>query len=92
MEVDIPKSHVTIEWQKNGKPALVKYVIEAPFNREKGYPEPKTTTIGHRCAGSLTKMHPTTQYQKIFPEKCEELTRGKISPSMIRIGLFTASQ
>lgn len=27
MEVDIPKSHVTIERQKNGKPALVKYVI-----------------------------------------------------------------
>lgn len=92
MEVDIPKSHVTIERQKNGKPALVKYVIEAPFNREKGYPEPKRTTIGHQCAGSLTKMHPTTQYQKIFPAKWEELTRGKISPSMIRIGLFTASQ
>lgn len=92
MEVDIPKSHVTIEKQKNGKPALIKYVIEAPFNREKGYPEPKRTTIGHQCVGSLTKMHPTTQYKEIFPAKWEELTKGKISPTAIRIGLFTASQ
>lgn len=91
MEVDIPKTRVTIEKQKNGKPALIKYVIEAPFNREKGYPQPKRTTIGHQCIGSLTRMHPTTQYKEIFPTKWEELTKGKISPAIMRIGLFTAS-
>lgn len=92
LEVDIPKSHVTIERQKNGKPALIKYVIEAPFNREKGYPEPKRTTIGHQCEGSLTKMHPTTQYKEIFPAKWAELTNEKVSPSIKRVGMFTASQ
>ncbi len=35
-EVDIPKNRVTIEKQKDGKPALIKYVIEAPFNKAKG--------------------------------------------------------
>ena len=28
--VEIPKGHVTIEKQRGGKPALVKYVLEAP--------------------------------------------------------------
>lgn len=90
--VDIPKSHVTVERQKDGKPALIKYVIEAPFNRQKGYPEPKRTTIGHQCVGSLTKMHPTTQYKNIFPKKWEELTKEKVAPSIKRIGMFTACQ
>ena len=92
LEVDIPKERVTIEKQKNGKPALIKYVIEAPYNREKGYPEPKRTTIGHQCANSRTKMHPTSQYKKIFPKKWEELTHEKVSPTIKKIGLFTLAQ
>lgn len=50
LKVDIPKERVTIERQSNGKPALIKYVLEAPYNREKGYAEPKRTTIGHQCS------------------------------------------
>ncbi len=92
LQVDIPKSRVTIEKQKNGKPALIKYVIEAPFNREKGYPEPKRTTIGHQCPDSRTKMYPTSQYKKIFPKKWEELTKEKVSPATKKIGLFTLAQ
>ena len=41
LKVDIPKERVTIERQSNGKPALIKYVLEAPYNREKGYAEPQ---------------------------------------------------
>lgn len=92
LQVDIPKSRVTIEKQKNGKPALIKYVIEAPFNREKGYPEPKRTTIGHQCPDSRTKMYPTSQYKKIFPKKWEELTKEKVSPATKKMGLFTLAQ
>lgn len=90
--VNIPKDRVTIEKQKNGKPALIKYVLEAPYNRAKGYAEPKRTTIGHQCANSLTKMHPTSQYQKIFPKKWEELTHQKVAPTTKKIGLFTLAQ
>ena len=89
---DIPKDRVTIEKQKNGKPALIKYVIEAPYNREKGYPEPKRTTIGHQVPGSRTKMNPTSQYKKVFPKKWEELTKEKVSPTIKKIGLFTLAQ
>lgn len=92
LQVDIPKERVTIEKQKNGKPALIKYVIEAPFNRDKGYPEPKRTTIGHQCPNSRTKMYPTTQYKKLFPKKWEELTKEKMTPTIKRVGLFTLAQ
>lgn len=92
LEVDIPKSHITIERQKNGKPALIKYVLAAPFNREKGYPEPKRTTIGHQVPGSTTKMYPTSQYKKIFPKKWEDLTKEKVTPTVKKIGLFTLAQ
>lgn len=90
LKVDIPKSHVTIEKQKNGMPALIKYVIEAPFNREKGYAQPKRTTIGHQCQGSTTLMHPTSSYQTIFPKEWEELVSRKVSPIIKRIGMFTS--
>lgn len=92
LQVDIPKERVTIEKQKNGKPALIKYVIEAPYNREKGYPEPKRTTIGHQCPNSRTKMYPTSQYKKIFPKKWEDLTKEKVAPAVKKIGLFTLAQ
>ena len=82
LQVDIPKERVTIEKQKNGKPALIKYVIEAPYNREKGYPEPKRTTIGHQCPNSRTKMYPTSQYKKIFPKKWEDLTKEKAASAV----------
>ena len=39
-EVDIPKNRVTIEKQKGGKLTLIKNIIESPFNKAKGYPEP----------------------------------------------------
>ena len=41
--VDIPRGHVTIEKQSGGKPALVKYVLEAPYDKQKGYATPKRT-------------------------------------------------
>jgi hypothetical protein len=90
IEVTIPKEHITIEKQKDGKPALIKYVLEAPYNRKKGYSEPKRTTIGHQCIGSTTRMHPTTQYKEIFPTEWEKISNEKIIPAVKRIGMFSA--
>lgn len=89
---DIPKDRVTIERRNDGKPALIKYVIEAPYNREKGYAQPKRTTIGHQVPNSTTKMYPTSQYKNIFPKQWEELTKEKVSPTIKKIGLFTLAQ
>lgn len=90
--VEIPKKHVTVEKQRDGKPALVKYVIEAPYDREKGYSRPKRTTIGHQCLDSATTMHPTTQYAEIFPDLWEQISSEPIKPSVIKIGMFSACQ
>lgn len=90
--VDIPKSHVTIERQGNGKPALVKYVLEAPYDRDKGYAKPKRTTIGHQCAGSTTTMHPTSQYAQVFPSLWEEASKERVKPAVKKIGMFSACQ
>ena len=90
--VDIPKGHVTIEKQSGGKPALVKYVLEAPYDKEKGYATPRRTTIGHQCSGSKTTMHPTTQYKQIFPALWEKASNERVKPAVKRIGMFTACQ
>lgn len=90
--VDIPKEHITIERQNNGKPSIIKYVLEAPYDREKGYARPKRTTIGYQCIGSTTTMHPTTQYADVFPALWEAASRQRIKPAVKRIGMFTACQ
>lgn len=92
IKVDIPKSHITIERQSGGRPALIKYVLEAPYNREKGYPEPKRTTIGHQCPDDKTKMYPTTQYATVFPDAWEKISGEKKKPVVKRIGMFTLCQ
>ena len=89
-EVDIPKERVTIEKQKNGKPALIKYVLQAPYDREKGYARPQRTTIGHQVPGSTTKMHPTSQYADIFPFEWAKISKERIKPVVKNIGMFTA--
>ena len=90
--VDIPKGHVTIERQRGGKPALVKYVLEAPYDKDKGYAKPKRTTIGHQCSGSTTTMHPTTQYAQIFPSLWEAVSKERVRPTVKRVGMFSACQ
>lgn len=90
--VDIPKSRVTIEKQSDGKPALIKYVLEAPYDRDKGYAKPRRTTIGHQCPGSRTTMHPTTQYAQLFPDLWEKVSNERVKPAIKRIGIFTAFQ
>lgn len=92
LEVDIPKEHVTIEKQKDGKPALIKYVLAAPYDREKGYARPKRSTIGHQIPGSLTKMHPTSQYAEIFPSDWAMVSKERVKPAVKNIGMFTALQ
>ena len=89
-EVDIPKERVTIERQKDGKPALIKYVLQAPYDREKGYARPKRATIGHQIPGSTTKMHPTSQYAEIFPSEWAKISKERIKPAVKNIGMFTA--
>lgn len=90
--VEIPKEHVTIERQPDGKPALIKYVLTTPYDREKGYAVPKRTTIGHQCEGSTTTMHPTTAYARIFPDQWKKIAGEENKPSVIRIGMFSACQ
>lgn len=89
-EVDIPKERVTIERQKNGNPALIKYVLQAPYDREKGYARPKRATIGHQIPGSTTKMYPTSQYAEIFPSEWAKISKERIKPAVKNIGMFTA--
>lgn len=92
LKVDIPKEHVTIERQSDGKPALIKYVLEAPYNREKGYAEPKRTTIGHQCPDDKSKMYPTSQYVKIFPKEWETVSGKRTVPTIKRMGIFSICQ
>lgn len=90
--VDIPKEHVTIERQSDGKPALIKYVLEAPYDRAKGYARPKRTTIGHQCVDSATTMHPTSQYAQVFPLLWEQIAKEQVKPVVKRIGMYSACQ
>lgn len=90
--VDIPKEHVTIERQSGGKPALVKYVLEAPYDKDKGYAKPRRTTIGHQCINSTTTMHPTSQYAQVFPALWEQAAKEQAKPAVKRIGMFSACQ
>jgi hypothetical protein len=83
---------LTIERQKDGKPALIKYVISAPYNREKGYAEPKRTTIGYQCMGDPKMIHPTTQFKEIFPEQWKKVTGESVMPVCKKVGLFTLCQ
>jgi transposase len=92
LKVDIPKERVTIERQPDGAPALIKYVLEAHYNREKGYAEPKRTTIGHQCLDDKSKMYPTSQYAKIFPQEWEKITNKRTVPTIKRIGMFSICQ
>ena len=92
LKVDIPKEHVTIESCKDGKPALIKYVLSAVYDRNKGYAVPKRTIIGHQCLDDPGMMNPTSQYREIFPDKWKELTGVAVAPVLKRIGLFTVSQ
>ena len=91
-KVAIPKEHITIERQKDGKPARIKYVIAAPYNREKGYAEPKRTLIGYQCMDDPKMMHPTTQYREIFPDLWKNVTGETVMPTTKRIGLFSLCQ
>lgn len=90
--VDIPKRHVTIEKQSGGKPALVKYVLEAPYDRQKGYARPRRTTIGHQCVDSKISMHPTSQYANIFPSLWEQISNQTAKPVVKKFGLYAACQ
>ena len=90
--VDIPKERVTIEKQSGGKPALIKYVLSVTYDRKKGYPVPKRTIIGHQCADSLTKMHPTSSFAEIFPSIWESISKKTVKPVEKNIGMFTAVQ
>lgn len=92
LKVEIPKERVTIERQPDGKPALIKYVLEAHYNREKGYAEPRRTTIGHQCPDDKAMMYPTSQYAKIFPREWEKITNKRPVPTIKRIGMFSICQ
>ncbi len=90
--VEIPKEHVVRERQANGAPALVKYVLSSRYDRTKGYPVAKRTTIGHQCSDDASFMHPTTQYAALFPEQWAALDGAQTrQPATVCIGLRAAA-
>ncbi len=100
LAVDIPGEHVVIEKRRDGSPAVIKYVLAAPYDRKKGYAQPKRTTIGYQCGENSLKMHPTSQYARIFPDLWEKALaaqpdsfRTEIEDtSPLQAGLFAACQ
>jgi hypothetical protein len=68
----------------------VKYVLEAPYDRELGYTKPRRVTIGHVVPGSLTEMHPTDGYREVFPDEWERATGEEVPPALKRVGMRVA--
>ena len=89
MRVRIPRDHVVIQRQE-GKPAIIRCVVEARYDKEKGYPVAKRITIGHQCPDSKTMMYPTTNFAKVYPELWEKLVREH--PELQKKGLAPRKQ
>lgn len=69
MEVDIPKERVTIEKQSNGKPALVKYVLAAPYDRERDTRARREQRLAINVLAALQKciqLHNMRRYSQAF--------------------------
>lgn len=88
LTVAIPRSTgITVN---RGDKNKVLYVLEAPFNRIKGYAEPKRTTIGY--AVDETHMYPTDRYIQLFPAEWEKASGKKAEPQHKYIGMYAATQ
>ena len=88
--VPIPSvNHITRERRRDGS-TTVKYVLEAPYDRELGYTKPRRVTIGHVVPGSLTEMHPTDGYREVFPDEWERATGEEVPPALKRVGMRVA--
>ena len=84
-------NHITRE-RRRGGPTVVKYVLEAPYDRERGYARPKRVTIGHVVPGSETEMHPTDGFREVFPEEWERLTGEPVPPAVRKVGMRVATE
>ena len=88
--VPIPSvNHITRERRRDGS-TTVKYVLEAPYDRELGYTKPRRVTIGHVVPGSLTEMHPTDGYREVFPDEWERATGEEVPPALKKVGMRVA--
>lgn len=88
LAVAIPRSTgITIN---RGDKNKVLYVLEAPFNRKKGYAEPRRATIGY--AVDETHMYPTDRYIQLFPAEWEKVSGKKPEPRHKYIGMYAATQ
>lgn len=86
--VAIPRSTgITIN---RGDKNKVLFVLEAPFNRKKGYAEPRRATIGY--AVDETHMYPTDRYIQLFPAEWEKVSGIKPEPQHKYIGMYAATQ
>lgn len=68
----------------------VLYVLDAPFDRQKGYAVPQRTVIGYVCPDDQSKMYPTDKYKIIFSRDWERQTGKKVTPMVKKVGLFCA--
>lgn len=90
--VPVPKKHVTISKQPNGRQPLVLYELSEHYDRQKGYASHKRTVIGHLCPDSKTMMNPTAKYKDLFPDEWAKVSKTKSLPSIKLFGLFCACQ
>ena len=84
-------NHITRERCKDGS-TIVKYVLEAPYDRELGYTKPKRVTIGHVVPGSETEMHPTDGYREVFPSEWAAATGEEVPPTLRHVGMRVAAE
>ena len=56
----------------------VLYVLDAPFDRQKGFAVPQRTVIGYVCPDDQSKMYPTDKYKIIFSRDWERQTGKKV--------------
>ena len=68
----------------------VLYVLDAPFDRQKGFAVPQRTVIGYVCPDDQSKMYPTDKYKIIFSRDWERQTGKKVKPMVKKVGLFCA--
>ena len=88
LTVAIPRSTgITIN---RGDKNKVLFVLEAPFNRKKGYAEPRRVTIGYAVDG--THMYPTDRYIQLFPVEWEKASGRKPEPQHKYIGMYAVTQ
>lgn len=86
--VRIPSDKGKIFVKTNNGTKYIYYEYENKYNPEKGYAEPKRTSIGKVCEDDPTMMYPNASFLKFYPdEQLPELSDASRS-SCLRVGTY----